>query len=865
MILLGGTLLAQLDTGLGQDPLFGSTDTGQIIVTAQSSGFAQYLPFLIGAVVLAVIFIIGINILRAKLHAQAHARGGEDRLVTLRIILPKFRSEEEARQIPTAQITKEKVAVGESIFSALGGLKPDHGLHAWLYGESDVFSFEIVAMEKLISFYVTIPLKYQEFFSEQMHAQYPDAEMEDVGDYNMFSPTGVVLGGYLKFKRKSAFPLKTYKEIEVDPLNALTNALSKVPDGDGVAIQFLVRPTHHSWREPGMKIVKNMQKGMTLEQALKGNAGEGWRDWFFSEKTHEKEKEKLRERKMSAAETKMLEGIENKLSKAGLESNIRIVASSATAESAQLALSNVIQAFGQYNIYEYGNSLEKSIPGSKRALIEAFIFRTFSEGYKLVLNTEELTSLWHLPLPTSETPNIRWMHARSAPPPTNIPTEGLLLGYNEYRGKKTDIFIKEADRLRHTYIIGKTGTGKSEFIKNLAVQDIRAGRGIAVIDPHGDLADGLLELIPKDRIDDVIYFNPSDTDKPMGLNMLEAPNEGMRDFAVQEMISVFYMLFPPEMIGPMFEHNMRNYMLTLMADVENPGTLIEIPRMIADEAFQKKWVDKVKDPVVRSFWEDEMAKTSDYHKSEMMGYLVSKVGRFVENEMMRNIIGQTKSAFNFRDIMDNGKILLVNLSKGKTGDVNANLLGLILVSKLQMAAFARADMPEEKRRPFYLYIDEFQNFITPSIATILSEARKYKLSLIMAHQYMGQLVKDGKTEIRDAVLGNVGSYFVSRVGPEDTEVLAKIFEPTFSGYDLMNNSALTWNVKLIIDGSQGKPFNIKVFPKQVGNKRVGAALKEISRIQYGRDKDEVSAEITERAGLGPKGKKITAPPPPPVA
>jgi hypothetical protein len=325
------------------------------------------------------------------------------------------------------------------------------------------------------------------------------------------------------------------------------------------------------------------------------------------------------------------------------------------------------------------------------------------------------------------------------------------------------------------------------------------------------------------------------------------------------MISVFYMLFPPEMIGPMFEHNMRNYIATLMADAENPGTIVEIPRMISDEKFQKEWVSRVKDPVVRSFWEDEMAKTSDYHKSEMMGYLVSKVGRFVENEMMRNIIGQARSAFNFREIMDTGKILLVNLSKGKTGDVNANLLGLILVAKLQMAAFGRADTAEKDRKDFYLYIDEFQNFITPSIATILSEARKYKLNLIMAHQYMGQLVKDGKTEIRDAVLGNVGSYFVARVGPEDTEVLSKVFEPTFSAYDLMNTDNFSWNVKLIVNNAQIKPFSMKAPVPVKPNKKVADALKEVSRLMYGRDKQTVEEEIAERSGIGAPRPTAAAP------
>jgi hypothetical protein len=831
-----------------EDPLTGFGLESPDLTQGGAFDITTIAPTLLLILGAAGFFFFAVLYVRSQLSRRAHARGGADYLMTIRITVPKFKSEEEAKKEQSNANTKEKVAIAESIFAALGGLKPQHGFNAWLYGRSDAAAFEIVAHEKLVTFYVTVPRKMLEFFEQQLHAQYPDAYTEEVPDYNMFSPTGVVVGGYLKLKRPHAFPIKTYKDLDVDPLNALTNAMSKVAEGDGVAIQYIVRPAHHSWRERGLSIVKGMQKGMTAEQALKGE-GFFFTNWFFSKKKTEEDEAKLRERRLSAAETKMLEGIENKISKAGLEVNVRIVASAQSAEAAQVYLMNVINAFGQYNVYEYGNSFEKVIPRSKRAMIEGFIFRTYSDSHRVVLNTEELSGLWHLPLSTSDTPNIRWMLAKTAPVPTNMPTEGLKLGFNNYRGATTEVFMKEGDRRRHMYLIGKTGSGKSEFIKNLAIQDIRAGKGVAIIDPHGDLADGVMELIPKERIDDVVYFNPSDTDKPMGLNMLEAPSLEMRDFAVQEMISIFYMLFPPEMIGPMFEHNMRNYMLTLMADIENPGTIVEIPRMIADEAFQKSWVDKVTDPVVKSFWVDEMAKTSDYHKSEMMGYLVSKVGRFVENEMMRNIIGQSKSAFNFRDIMDNGKILIVNLSKGKTGEVNASLLGLILVAKLQMAAFTRADTAEGDRKDFYLYIDEFQNFVTPSIATILSEARKYRLNLILAHQYMGQLVRDGKSEIRDAVLGNVGSMFVARVGPEDVETLAKVYEPTFSGYDLMNTDMFTWNVKMIIDNAQEKPFTMKAYPPEKGNKKVGEALREISRITYGRDKAEVEAEIAERSGM----------------
>ncbi len=834
---------------------------GGIDATPALAGDSSVVTLTVVVMVGLLALIVGIMVLRRKLLKQRYVRGGQHANVTMMITIPKFKSEEEAKRDENAQGTKEAIAIAEAFFAAVGGMKPGHGFMEWFLGRTDDVALEIVAHQKLVTFYITVPKYMQDFVEQQLHAQYSNAHIEPTADYNMFHPTGVVLGGYLALKRQSAFPIKTYKELDSDPLNALTNALSKVDETDGVAIQYIVRPAKHTWRNLGLRIAKNMHAGMNIEEALKGKSVGSW---FATKEDVEKKKQELRDRKMSQAEQKMVEGIENKLSKAGLEANIRIVASAKTADAATMYLNNVLQAYSQYNIYEYGNSFTKVIPSRKGKLIEGFIFRTLDEGQKIVVNTEEMSSLWHLPLPTTETPNIRWMLARTAPAPTNVPTEGLELGYNVYRGHKTPVFMKDADRRRHMYIMGKTGTGKSEFIKNLAVQDIRNGKGICVIDPHGDLADGLMELIPKERYDDVIYFNPSDTDRPMGLNMLEASPE-QRDFAIQEMISVFYMLFPPEMIGPMFEHSMRNFMATLMADPEHPGTIAEIPRMIADDAFQKEWIARVTDPVVRSFWEDEQAKTSDYHKSEMMGYLVSKVGRFVENEMMRNIIGQAKSAFNFREIMDEGKILLINLSKGKTGDVNANLLGLVLVAKLQMAAFTRADIPEEQRKDFYLYIDEFQNFITPSIATILSEARKYKLNLVMAHQYMGQLVKDGKSEIRDAVLGNVGSLFVSRVGPEDTEVLGKIYEPTFSPYDLMNNAFLTWNAKMIIDNSQGKPFTLTVNDRQTGKPKVGAALKEISRLLYGRDKKIVEREIAIRSGIGIKKPVAVQSPVPPMS
>ncbi|OGH84449.1 MAG: hypothetical protein A2261_01575 [Candidatus Magasanikbacteria bacterium RIFOXYA2_FULL_44_8] len=427
----------------------------------------------------------------------------------------------------------------------------------------------------------------------------------------------------------------------------------------------------------------------------------------------------------------------------------------------------------------------------------------------------------------------------------------MTLGYSNYRGETKVVKMKRADRRRHLYVIGKSGSGKSVFIQNLAVQDVQNGEGVCVIDPHGDFAEYVLQHVPKERADDVIYFNPSDVDRPIGLNMLEVKTEEQKDFATQEMISIFYkMVSDPSMIGPMFEHQMRNVMLTLMSDLEEPGTIAEVPRMFTDDEYVKKWKTKLRDPMVLAFWDKEMAKTSDFHKSEMLGYLISKVGRFVENGMVRNIIGQSRSGFNFREIMDQKKILIVNLAKGLTGEINSNLLGMIIVSKLQMAAMERAQLPEEQRHDFYLYIDEFQNFITDSIATILSEARKYRLDLIIAHQYLKQLEDNkGKTAVRDAVLGNAGTMVAYRIGVEDAEILQKEFAPTFSAYDLINVEQFTTYTKLLIDNTAAKPFNMNIYPPQSGNKELAAAIKELSRLKYGRPREIVDAEIMERADL----------------
>ncbi|HLD70928.1 MAG TPA: type IV secretion system DNA-binding domain-containing protein, partial [Negativicutes bacterium] len=430
-------------------------------------------------------------------------------------------------------------------------------------------------------------------------------------------------------------------------------------------------------------------------------------------------------------------------------------------------------------------------------------------------------------------------------PPSDLPETGpLLLGKAIYRGDEKKVyFAARQDRRRHMYIVGQTGTGKSTFMEEMAIQDIKNGEGVAIVDPHGEFVEHILANIPKERVEDVVLFEPFDQERPMGLNMLEYDTPEQKDFAVQEMISIFYKLFPPEIIGPMFEHYMRNAMLALMADQQNPGTLVEIPKMFTDPAFLQEKLAKVTDPVVRQFWVKEWAATTGSTRSDMLGYVVSKVGRFIENEMMRNIIGQSHSGFDLAKIMNEKKIFLANLSKGQTGEVNSSLLGLILVSKIQMAAMRRATMKDEERVDFYLYIDEFQNFTTDSISTILSEARKYKLNLIMAHQFIPQL----QEEIKNAVMGNVGSMGAFRIGAEDAEFLEKQFEPGFSRFDLVNLDNFTLVAKMMINNKISTPFKMQIYPPSPGRPDIVPIIKKIAKLKYGKPKALVEADIVKRS------------------
>ena len=742
---------------------------------------------------------------------------------------------------------KEKLLVMEQFFNSLGSiLHKEKGFFA----PKPYLVFEIAIPEEgeEIGFYLAVSKKFQNTIERQIQGFFPEAEIEMVSDYNIFNRGGINAAANLKLKRNYVLPFQTYKKLEASTLAVITNAISDLQTkGEGVAFQILVKPTPFSSKKDAVEIIKHLYKGKSLDDAV--NALESPDSIFdnirkFLGVKEEEAKPVPAAPPITPLVQDIINAVDNKARQNLFEVNLRILASAENQIKAEQVLSNIEGAFAQFEFPDLNSFYSLRASGRfLKKMIYNFSFRLFNKSESMWLSAEELTSVFHFPVIKIETPKVRFLKAKAAPPPSILPPSGIILGKNQFRGQETPIRLNPLDRRRHLYIIGQTGTGKSYLLRNLIKQDMDSGAGVGVIDPHGDLVEAILGLVPRSRWNDVVLFDPADIEWPIGLNLLEAATPTEKDFAIQEMIATFYKLFPPETMGPVFEHSMRNAMLTLMADEGSPGTLVDIPRIFTDPAFARQLLIKVTDPLVRDFWEKEIMKMTEQYKSEMLGYLISKVGRFVENSMMRNIIGQSRSGIDFNDIMNNGKILLVNLSKGRIGEMNSALLGLIITAKLQMAAFRRAEeRNEELRRDFYLYMDEFQNFTTDSIATILAEARKYRLNLTLAHQFIGQLTE----KIRDSVFGNVGSIISFRIGPDDAKFLVKQFEPIFGESDLINIDNQHACAKMLINGATTAPFNIKTETAKEGSLDEAEKLRELCRQKYARPRQEVEDMISRR-------------------
>jgi hypothetical protein len=727
---------------------------------------------------------------------------------------------------------KQEISLSERLFETLSSI-------------NDTFVFEVAVpnVGQEIVFYAALKNKLAPTFIRQVQSFWADASVEEVNDYNVFNYNGFSLGAYLKLKEKFVLPLKTYDEIGSDTFLPILGSLSKIEEvGEGGAIQVIIKSASKKYKKQINSTISLLKEGWDMKRILKNEPLNISISEIVKTLQGKAENKKDQPPKIDDEALKMVTA---KAGKTLFEVNVRFVASALTELQAKNLLESLVAGFSQFSAPNR-NEFVIIKPKNLKKFFYKFSFREFDSKESFVLASNELASIFHLPTPFTDIPRIKYLKSKEAPPPTELPQEGILLGYSNFRGERKEIKITDADRRRHLYVIGQTGTGKSNFLAHMIVNDILMGKGVCIIDPHGDLVDDILSVIPQKRVDDVVLFDPSNLERPIGLNMLEYDfnKPEQKTDIVNEMLEIFDRLYDLKQTGgPMFEQYMRNALLLLMEDAPNePATLMEVARVFSDAEFRNRKLERIKNPIVKDFWEKEAIRAGGEAALEnITPYITSKFNNFTANDYMRPIVGQVKSAFDFRKIMDEGKILLVNLSKGKIGELNAKLLGMIFVGKILMAALSRVDTPQEERKDFYLYIDEFQNFTTDSIAIILSEARKYRLNLIIAHQFIAQLTE----KIRDAVFGNVGSMAAFRVGAQDAEFLVKSFAP-FTIEDMTNLDNFNAYVRLLINGIITKPFNILIPKAPRGSYENIEKIKNISYLKYGTPRELVENDIYNR-------------------
>jgi hypothetical protein len=718
-----------------------------------------------------------------------------------------------------------EIAAADQMFSGFSGFK-EGSLWKRLLGDMKYISFEIVASAESIRFYVSCLDEISDFVEKQIHASYPSSEIRRVDRPDIFKDDAYVDYALLGFSKKSYYPIKTYgEEFKVDTISNITSVISKLSIGEYAAYQLVIYPSNGKW----IKAANSHTKPKSVK----------------------KDESPKQESQSTQYENQK---IEDKTKNPGFNVDIRLWTVSSSKDKAKSILNNMISSFSQFS-ENHGNKFKKQ---KLNFLIEKDFYlgymynypSLFSEFNKkaVILNTSELATIFHFPNKDVQTPHINWLTSKRAPVSSEIPYSGLFLGNGVYRGNIRPVYINDDDRRRHMYVIGRTGTGKSTMLESLILQDIQNGKGVAFLDPHGQSAENIISRIPPERVEDVIYFNAGDYDRPMGINIMEYYSEEDKHMIVNSFYHMLEKLFDPNrqgITGPRLERAVRNCMLTAMSKPGN--TLIEVFRLVLlDKKFIDEMLPYVKDDMVKKYWTEEIAQTSDYHKSETLGYFASKFDRFVINKLMRNILGQSVSAFNLRDIMDNQKILIVNLDKGKIGEENSQFLGLLLVPKILSAAMSRSNIPEDQRKDFYLYVDEFQNFATEDFAQILSESRKYRLNLIVANQYIAQMID----EVKNAVFGNVGTIVSFKVGVSDAEFLEKEFEPIFNQKDLINLENRFAYVKMLSNGEVQPPFSMQTVMSPVQpNDAIAQSIKKLSRLKYGKDVNDVEEEIKGRGLL----------------
>lgn len=738
------------------------------------------------------------------------------------------------------------------------GLMPDEKK-----GQHFTIEFAVSHDRQELVMYVAVPNTHKDLFEKHVLSFFPRALVsEQRNDYNIFVDGGVHKLSHAHFERDGLLPLKQYDEFDVDPLTALVNAFSKLAQsGEGAAVQCVISPYGEKYVYRGRKVIEKLKKGKRLRDALRdvpetlgGEIFHAFRSFTKSatQSKEEQEKEKEKEKEIPKVDDTAVEMINKKIATPVAAVNLRVAVSAKSSARADELMTDLKSCFNQFENANGNKITWSAADGSGFAKeTKRFSYREYAGDEFMPVSIRELTTMIHFPLGLTPSPHLKITRASHMPAPLGLPQTGTMLGINNYRDIETKVFMTPEDRLRHFYVIGQTGTGKTTLLKNMIVQDIEQGAGVCMIDPHGSDIEEVLANIPQERIDDVIYFDPAHTEDVMGLNMLEYdPNyPEQKTFVTNELLAIFKKLYSgsPESMGPAFEQYFRNATALVMEDPATGNTMLDISRIFADPRFRELKLSRSQNPIINQFWREIASKaTGDQGLQNYGPYITNKFDVFTSNDVMRPIIAQEHSAFRLREVMDNRKILLINLSKGRLGDINANLIGLIIVGKMLMAALSRVDSIGQDLPPFYLYIDEFQNITTDSISAILSEARKYKLSLTVAHQFLAQIDE----KIRDAVFGNVGSMAAFRVGAEDAEKLAEQFAPSVTALDLMNIENRHAYIRLLANGVPQKPFSIGTVKPSEGDRSHAAYIKELSYKRYGKPKLAVQEEIKKRYNLG---------------
>jgi hypothetical protein len=735
---------------------------------------------------------------------------------------------------------KEEIGVFEQFIATLQN-----------YRQPVIMEIAVPYIGEEIRFYFAASRDEIEALERTIHAFWPGASIERSDDYNIFNLQGASIMSIARLREHFALPIKTYRVMDADSLAAIANAFSKLAhEGEGAAVQCIFAKAPAGAGKNLLFILGELRKGVPLRAVLRSATPLGsiavMSSTLLGRPPRTSGSASTAEPATPIQEAP-IELISQKEAKTLISVNLRIAVSAPSRERASAILDAFERAYDQFSDPRGNSIIFRRIEGTRaRQAVLDFSFRKFRPTQALILNIEEAASIMHLPTTTLETPKLARIKAKTAIAPLNLPEEGLVLGRNVFRGEERIVRLLQDDKRRHVYIVGQTGTGKTALLQEMIRQDIEAGEGLCVIDPHGDLAENILGFIPQERIRDVIYFNPTDIERPVGLNILEfdPAHPEQKTFVINEMIEIMDKLYDLRQVGgPMFEQYLRNAMLLVMGDNILKPTIMEIPKVLADAAFRRELLARCSNPSVVSFWTKEAERAGgEFALANMVPYITSKLNPFIANDIVRPIVGQINTPFKFREAMDKKKIIVVNLAKGILGETNSYLLGMIVVGKILMSALSRVDQPEKERKDFTLYIDEFQNVTTKTVASILAEARKYRLAMIMAHQFIAQLRED----IRDAIFGNVGTIIAFRVGPIDAELLEKQFLPVFDKQDLVNLDNYNAYIKILIRGQVSPPFNILTFPPREPNAALAQAAKEYSRLAYGRLRQDVEKEIAAR-------------------